>query len=77
MVDDKRIKGSFPPWSRIPSLAEMTSEAGINFDCFVQCIKEDLSIEQMADKFKVSHTTIESLQDHFLRYGISSVMGGD
>jgi hypothetical protein len=77
MVKNKTIPGSFPPWSRIPSLAEMTSEAGIDFDCFVQCIKENRPIEQMAEQFKVSRITIESLQDHFIKYGISSVMGGD
>jgi hypothetical protein len=77
MVNDKNIPGSFPPWSRIPSLAEMTSEAGIDFDCFVQCIKENQPIDEMAEQFKVSQTTIESLQDHFIKYGISSVIGGD
>lgn len=77
MADDNILSGSFPPWSRIPSLAEMTWEAGIDFDCFIECIKEGRSIEQMAEQFKVSPVTIEALQDHFFRYGISSVMGGD
>lgn len=77
MADDSKIQGSFPPWSRIPSLAEMTSEAGINFDCFIKSIKEGQTSEQMAEQFQVSRNTIESLQDHFFRYGISSVIGGD
>lgn len=67
----------YPPWSRTVSLAEMTEEAGIDFDAFIACIKEDMSVEDMAQKFEVSENTIEILKDHFYHYGISSVIGGD
>lgn len=70
-------KGSFPPWSRIPSLVEMTADAGIDYDDFIECIKQNQSVEQMANHFRVHTTTVESLQDHFFKYGISSVIGGD
>ncbi len=69
--------GSFPPWSRTVSLPEMTSELGIDFDEFIDAIKNDLSITEMSDKFAVSEATLEQLREHFFHYGISSVMGGD
>lgn len=76
-IDD--IRGEFftPPWSRIQALNEMTAEAGIDFDEFILAIEQGQSVEEMTDKFKVSSSTIESLQQHFYRYGISSVIGGD
>lgn len=69
--------GRWPPWSRIQALNEMTEEAGIDFDQFIESIRNQASIAEMAEKFQVSQGTIECLQDHFLRYGIGSVQGGD
>lgn len=73
----EKDKGSFPPWSRIPSLKEMTEETGINFDEFINSIEKNLSNEDMAEQFDVSSKTINSLKEHFYKYGISSVIGGD
>jgi len=70
-------KGSFPPWSRIPSLKEMTEEAGIDFEQFIDSIEAGCSTKEIARRFGVSEPTIESLKEHFLKYGISSVIGGD
>lgn len=67
----------YAPWSRIPSLVEMTQEAGVDFDEFIACIKDDMSVEEMAEKFQVSKSTINILKEHFMHYGISSVIGGD
>ncbi|NLJ72955.1 MAG: helix-turn-helix domain-containing protein [Syntrophomonadaceae bacterium] len=67
----------YPPWSRTESLPEMTAEAGVDFDDFIAAIKNDLSIEEMSEKFEVSQPTISQLKEHFYRYGISSVIGGD
>jgi hypothetical protein len=69
--------GRWPPWSRMQSLNEMTEEAGIDFDQFIESIKNQASIAQMSEQFQVSEKTIESLQDHFFHYGIGSVQGGD
>lgn len=69
--------GRYPPWSRVPSLVEMTTEAGIDYDHFIACIKDGLSEREMAVRFGVSDATIISLCDHFWHYGISSVIGGD
>ncbi|MGI5920631.1 MAG: helix-turn-helix domain-containing protein [Syntrophomonadaceae bacterium] len=76
-MQENKSQGSYPPWSRIPSLTEMTAEAGIDLDTFIRFIQTGYSPDQMAEYFQVSHGTIESLQEHFFRYGISSVMGGD
>ena len=76
-MSNSKIKGPYPPWSRTISLPEMTKEAGIDFDEFIACIKDDQTIEEMSQKFEVSEPTIKQLQEHFFRYGISSVMGGD
>ncbi len=76
-MNDNEYKGSFPPWSRIPSLNEMTRDAGVDFDEFIACIKDDVSIQEMSQKFKVSESTINLLKEHFIHYGISSVIGGD
>ncbi|MGI6412235.1 MAG: helix-turn-helix domain-containing protein [Syntrophomonadaceae bacterium] len=69
--------GRFPPWSRIQSIEEMVEEAGIEFQEFVKGMERNESPEQMARRFNVSEGTIKSLQEHFLKYGVSSVMGGD
>jgi hypothetical protein len=70
-------KGSFPPWSRIPGINEMCGDAGVDFDSFIEDIKIGTSLTDMASKYKVSIDTISLLQEHFMKYGLSSVMGGD
>lgn len=74
---DANGTGRWPPWSRIQGLNEMTAEAGVDFDQFIESINNQESISDMAERFQVSPATIESLQDHFYRYGIGSVQGGD
>ncbi|MDD2510554.1 MAG: helix-turn-helix domain-containing protein [Syntrophomonas sp.] len=77
MEHQNKGKGSFPPWSRMPSLAEMSQEAGVDFDELLDCIEKGKSSQEMAEKFQVSNETVESLRQHFIHYGISSVIGGD
>lgn len=74
---DEPDKGSFPPWSRIPSLIEMTAEIGVDHDMFIHLIEKGATIEAIANQMGISEKTVESLYDHFMRYGISSVIGGD
>lgn len=66
-----------PPWSAGVSLPEMTAEAGVDYDEFVECMRSDHTIEELAQRFQVSPATIQCLQDHFITRGISSVVGGD
>lgn len=73
----QRDKGSFPPWSRIPSLKEMTAEVGIDHDQFLHLIQKGKSAEEIARQTETSLETVRSLYEHFMHYGISSVMGGD
>ncbi|MDD3899131.1 MAG: helix-turn-helix domain-containing protein [Syntrophomonadaceae bacterium] len=70
-------KGSFPPWSRIPGLNEMCEETGVDFDSFIEDLKTNTNLNDMAAKYEVSMDTISLLQQHFMKYGLSSVMGGD
>jgi len=74
-LTDKDI--SRVPWGIGPSLKEMTDEAGIDFDSFIDSLKNNLSDQEMAQKFNVSEKTIISLRDHFTTRGLDSVMGQD
>lgn len=76
-IEQQENKGSFPPWSRTVSLNEMTAEAGIDFDRFIDSIEKGLSNQDMAEKFGLSEAGIQSLTEHFFQYGIGSVIGGD
>lgn len=66
-----------PPWGWQPSLQAMAEEAGVNFDDFIDYIRDGATDEEMAWKFGVSVETIACLRDRFERYGIDSVMGQD
>jgi len=55
----------------------MCFEAGVDFDSFIEDLKIGTNISDMAVKYGVSENTINLLQEHFMKYGISSVMGGD
>ena len=49
----------------------------IDFDDLVEAIEEDLNPEQIAARLLISEELAVNLKDHFYKYGISSVMGGD
>ncbi len=66
-----------PPWSVGESLPEMTAAAGIDYDEFVACMRENNSADELARRFQVSEATIKCLQEQFITRGISSVAGGD
>ena len=61
----------------MPSLKEMAEEVMIDFDELVKAIGEDLSPQQMAARFEISEELAGNLKEHFYKYGVSSVMGGD
>lgn len=77
MDDIAGNKGSFPPWSRIPSLSEMADEAGVDTVEFLNSIRQGLSIPELAEKFQVNESTVACLYEHFGRYGVNTIMGGD
>ncbi|QGT99226.1 hypothetical protein SYNTR_0633 [Candidatus Syntrophocurvum alkaliphilum] len=73
MQEDKR----FPPWSVRPSINELAEEAGIDADMLIDYLGQGLSNNEIANKFGVSEKIIKNLSEHFYRYGLGSVQGGD
>jgi hypothetical protein len=65
------------PWSSEPSLKEMTEEVGVDFDRFIEGIKDDKNDSEMAQEFNVSEELIYHLKDHFYTHGVHSVVGQD
>ncbi len=58
-------------------MKEMAEEVGIDFDDLVEAIREDLNPRQLAARFEISEELAGNLKEHFYKYGVSSVMGGD
>lgn len=65
------------PWTTEPSLTTKTEEVGIDFDSFIEGLKNDKSDAEMAAEFGVTEKTISHLRDHFMTRGILSTMGQD
>lgn len=65
------------PWSTEPSLKFKAEEVGIDFDLFIDGLKNNRSDSEMAMEFGVSEKTIEHLRDHFMTHGVGSIMGQD
>jgi len=65
------------PWSTEPSLKTKTEEVGIDFDLFIDALKNDKSDMEMAGEFGVSEKVIKHLREHFFTHGIGSIMGQD
>lgn len=65
------------PWSSEPSLKEMAHEVGVDFDRFIDGIKEAKTDSEMAEEFDVSEKMIYHLRDHFYSHGVHSIMGQD
>lgn len=73
--EDIQMRGA--PWGVLPSLKEMTSEVGIDFDAFLEALKQGISDEELAVRWDAPLETIRQLRVHFQRRGIDSVMGQD
>ncbi len=65
------------PWSSEPSLKEMTREVGVDFDRFIEGIKDEQSDSEMAQEFDVPEESIYHLRDHFYTHGVHSIVGQD
>jgi hypothetical protein len=65
------------PWSTEPSLKEMASEVGVDYDRLIDGIKEDKSDSEIAGELAVSEKLIYHLRDHFYTRGVHSIMGQD
>ncbi len=55
----------------------MAEEVGVDFDDLIDAIAEDLSPQGISQKFEISEELAGNLKEHFFKYGIGSVMGGD
>ncbi|OPY58216.1 MAG: hypothetical protein A4E55_01111 [Pelotomaculum sp. PtaU1.Bin035] len=77
MDSDYTVKQSQVPWSSEPSLKEMTYEVGVDFDRFIDGLKEDKTDAEMAKEFDVSEKLVYYLREHFYTRGIGSIMGQD
>ena len=71
------MSGIGPPWSLQPSLQLMLEEAGLEFDKFLEDIKNGKTNDEIAQQTGVSREVISNLREHFEKYGIDSVMGQD
>lgn len=65
------------PWGLEPSLKEKTDELGIDFDKFIEGLKDNKGDKTMADEFNVSTESILALREHFERLGVQSIVGRD
>ncbi|MBO8137470.1 MAG: helix-turn-helix domain-containing protein [Desulfotomaculum sp.] len=65
------------PWTTETSLVTKTEEVGIDFDRFIDGLKNNKTDAEMASEFGVTEKTISYLKDHFMRYGIGSTIGQD
>lgn len=65
------------PWSTEPSLKQKTDELGINFDRFIEGIRDDRADAEMADELGISEKAVKHLRDHFMTHGVGSIMGQD
>jgi len=71
------MSGIGPPWGLQPSLQLMLEEAGLEFDKFLEDIKNGKTDDEIAQQTGVSREVISNLREHFEKYGIDSVMGQD
>lgn len=65
------------PWSTQPSLKIKAEEAGVDFDAFIEGLRNNCSDAEMANEFGVPKATISNLREQFMRYGVDSVQGQD
>jgi hypothetical protein len=65
------------PWALEPSLEAKCEEVGINFDNFIEGLKNNKSDAEMAEEFEVTEKTIFYLRDYFEHMGLDTMMGQD
>lgn len=77
MEHENEIFRSRAPWSVEPSLKAMTDEVGVDFNHFLDMIKNDKSDMEISQEFGVTEKTIYYLREHFNSHGLGSIMGQD
>jgi hypothetical protein len=66
-----------PPWGWQPSLEHMARETGVDFNRFLELVKDQVPDDRMAAILGVSPRTVRSLREHFDEFGMDSVQGQD
>lgn len=74
MAEDFRSRA---PWSMEPGLKQKTEEVGIDFDKFIEQMASNRSDTEIAADFGVPTKVITHLRDHFIHFGIHSIVGQD
>ncbi len=69
--------GHGPPWGWQPSLQFMAVEVGIDFDRFMELLRQQASDEEMSAALGASPEIVKRLREHFEAFGIDSVVGQD
>lgn len=69
--NDEGFRG--PPWGKEPSMKIVCEEAGVNFNQFVNALKDEKSDMEVANEFGVDKETIKSLKKRF--YEVESITG--
>ncbi|NLK00465.1 MAG: helix-turn-helix domain-containing protein [Clostridia bacterium] len=65
------------PWGMHPSLKDRTNELGIDFDGFIEGLKNNLDDSRIARELGTTEKAITSLRKHFEEFGIQSIVGRD
>ncbi len=69
--------GFGPPWGTQPSLKAMVEDIGVDFDIFFDGLKNGKTDDELASQLGASTEAIRTFREHFVKYGIDSVMGQD
>lgn len=69
--------GHGPPWGWQPSLEYMAREAGVDFNRFLELVKEQVPDDQISAMLGVSPRVVRSLKEYFAGFGLDSVQGQD
>lgn len=73
---DNQSYFNFAPWSMDSSLKEKTSEVGVNYDAFIEGLRNNQGDLEMAQEFAVPEGTICNLRQQFeSEIGLNSIMG--
>lgn len=65
------------PWSTEPSLKSKAEDVGVDFDDFIQGLRDNKPDDEMALELGVPANVITGLKNHFMRKGLDSIMGQD
>lgn len=79
--DDRKAESQFStsgaPWGLEPSLEARCEEVGIDFDDFIEGLKNNKTDAELSSQFDVTETTISSLREFFVHNGIDTTVGQD